>query len=127
MVASMVAYSSVLILDVLGTSRFEANPDMGAIEKSIKAEAEPPQPVLDLIEAYTNLTDRNLVEAIIVMCHKLGMQVVAEGVETLVQRNMLATMGCDLMQGYLFGRPEAAEHLFGTHGRGIPGEASLRA
>jgi diguanylate cyclase (GGDEF)-like protein len=71
--------------------------------------------------------DRNLVEAIIVMCHKLGMQVVAEGVETLVQRNMLATMGCDLMQGYLFGRPEAAEHLFGTHGRGIPGEASLRA
>ena len=34
-----------LIMDVLGTSRFEANPDMGAIESAIKAEAEPPQPV----------------------------------------------------------------------------------
>ncbi len=70
--------------------------------------------------------DRNLVEAIIVMCHKLGMQVIAEGVETLLQRNMLATMGCDFMQGYLFGRPEAAEHLFGVIGRGIPGDSGMR-
>jgi arginine decarboxylase len=59
---AMVAYSSVLVLDVLGTSRFEADPDMASIGASIKAEAEPPQPVLDLLEAYTNLTDRNLLE-----------------------------------------------------------------
>ncbi len=60
---AMVAYSSVLVMDVLGTSRFEAAPDMPAIEKAMKAEAEVPQPVLDLLDAYQNLTDRNLLEA----------------------------------------------------------------
>jgi arginine decarboxylase len=60
---AMVAYSSVLILDVLGTSKFESQPDMPAIEKAMKAETEVPQPVLDLLDAYTNLTDRNLLEA----------------------------------------------------------------
>jgi arginine decarboxylase len=60
---AMVAYSSVLVMDVLGTSKFEAQPDMPAIEKAMKAEAEVPQPVLDLLDAYQNLTDRNLLEA----------------------------------------------------------------
>ncbi|MGH7132726.1 MAG: biosynthetic arginine decarboxylase [Phycisphaerales bacterium] len=59
---AMVAYSSVLVMDVLGTSRFEADPDMPAIEKAMKAETEVPQPVLDLLEAHQNLTDRNLLE-----------------------------------------------------------------
>jgi len=60
---AMVAYSSVLVLDVLGSSRFEENPDLPGIEAALKAEAEVPQPVLDLIDAYKNLTDRNLLEA----------------------------------------------------------------
>ncbi len=60
---AMVAYSSVLVLDVLGSSRFESNPDLPAVEKAIKAETEVPQPVLDLLDAYQNLTDRNLLEA----------------------------------------------------------------
>lgn len=59
---AMVAYSSVLVLDVLGTSRFESNPDVNAIEAAISAEPERPQPVVDLLDAYRNLTDRNLVE-----------------------------------------------------------------
>jgi arginine decarboxylase len=59
---AMVAYSSVLIIDILGTSRFESNPDMQAIEAAIKSEPEPPQPVVDLLETFRNLTDRNLVE-----------------------------------------------------------------
>jgi arginine decarboxylase len=59
---AMVAYSSVLVLDVLGTSRFESNPDLAAIERAIAAEKEPPQPVLDLLEAYRGITDRNLLE-----------------------------------------------------------------
>ena len=75
--------------------------------------------IADLAE---DSSDRNLVDAIIIMCHKLGMQVVAEGVETLVQRKLLEEMGCDYMQGYLFGRPEPASHLFSSVGRGIPGE-----
>jgi arginine decarboxylase len=59
---AMVAYSSVLVLDVLGTSRFDATPDLAKAEATIKAEPEPPQPVLDLLEAIKNLTDRNLLE-----------------------------------------------------------------
>lgn len=75
--------------------------------------------IADLVE---DSNDRNLVEAIIIMCHKLGMQVVAEGVESLVQRNLLQEMECDFMQGYLFGRPEPASHIFSSVGRGMPGE-----
>jgi diguanylate cyclase (GGDEF)-like protein len=46
-----------------------------------------------------------LCEAIIVMAHKLGLKVVAEGVETRQQYDMLRRAGCDYGQGYLFGAP----------------------
>ncbi|MFM9994669.1 MAG: biosynthetic arginine decarboxylase [Phycisphaerales bacterium] len=59
---AMVAYSSALIVDVLGTSRFESAPDIDAIEASMRAESEPPQPVVDLLDAFRNVTDRNLLE-----------------------------------------------------------------
>jgi diguanylate cyclase (GGDEF)-like protein/PAS domain S-box-containing protein len=49
--------------------------------------------------------DLALCEAIIVMAHKLGMKVVAEGVETVTQRNLLSAAGCDYGQGYLFSKP----------------------
>jgi EAL domain-containing protein (putative c-di-GMP-specific phosphodiesterase class I) len=45
------------------------------------------------------------VAAIIRMAGELGMGVVAEGVETVAQRDRLAELGCRLFQGYLFGRP----------------------
>jgi arginine decarboxylase len=60
---AMVAYSSVLVVDVLGTSRFESNPDIDAIERATQAEPEAPQPVLDLLEAHRGITDRNFLEA----------------------------------------------------------------
>jgi len=53
--------------------------------------------------------DRALSEAIIVMAHKLGLKVIAEGVETEEQRKLLANAGCDYAQGYLFSRPVPAE------------------
>ena len=50
-------------------------------------------------------TDLALCKAIIVMAHALGMKVVAEGVETELQRDLLSAAGCDYAQGYLFARP----------------------
>ena len=49
--------------------------------------------------------DMALCEAIISMAHKLGMQVVAEGVETEAQLQLLLGAGCDFAQGYLFSKP----------------------
>lgn len=46
--------------------------------------------------------------SIIQVAHELGFQVVAEGVETERQRDLLRGTGCDFMQGYLFSRPVAA-------------------
>ncbi|MHB1677973.1 MAG: sensor domain-containing protein [Sulfuriferula sp.] len=50
-------------------------------------------------------SDAALVEAIIVMAHKLGLKVVAEGVETEQQHKLLISYGCDYGQGYLYSHP----------------------
>jgi EAL domain-containing protein (putative c-di-GMP-specific phosphodiesterase class I) len=49
--------------------------------------------------------DFALCEAIVVMAHKLGMEVIAEGVETPEQSQLLTEIGCDFAQGYYFARP----------------------
>jgi EAL domain-containing protein (putative c-di-GMP-specific phosphodiesterase class I) len=48
---------------------------------------------------------RPIVEAVISMARHLGMAVVAEGVETTEQQNILEKAGCNGFQGYLFARP----------------------
>jgi diguanylate cyclase (GGDEF)-like protein len=48
---------------------------------------------------------RSLVPAIIGLAHSLKLKVVAEGVETEDQSRLLRLLGCDEMQGYLFGKP----------------------
>ncbi len=53
--------------------------------------------------------DHTLCKAMIVMAHELGMQVIAEGVETEQQRALLAEAGCDHGQGYLFAQPMPAD------------------
>jgi diguanylate cyclase len=55
---------------------------------------------------------RALVDAVIRLAHALGFNVVAEGVETTEQRNMLAELGCNHMQGYLLSRPVPEDQLF---------------
>jgi EAL domain-containing protein (putative c-di-GMP-specific phosphodiesterase class I) len=50
-------------------------------------------------------TDLALSEAIIAMAHKLDMKVIAEGIETAEQRDLLMEAGCDFGQGYLFSKP----------------------
>ena len=51
------------------------------------------------------LTDEVIIQAIIAMANKLGIGVVAEGVETEAQRAFLEQHGCPVCQGYLFGKP----------------------
>jgi EAL domain-containing protein (putative c-di-GMP-specific phosphodiesterase class I) len=46
-----------------------------------------------------------LVGSFCVLSHELGIQVVAEGIETAGEGETLTSLGCDLLQGYLFGRP----------------------
>jgi len=55
--------------------------------------------------------DVAIVQAIVDTSHALGLGVVAEGVETEAQRSLLAAMGCDEGQGYLFSQP-LPEELF---------------
>lgn len=55
----------------------------------------------------TDQTDYAIVDTIISMAKALKLTVVAEGVETEEQFNMLSWLRCDLFQGYLFGRPAA--------------------
>ncbi len=57
----------------------------------------------------TDASDRALTEAIVVMAHKLGLKVIAEGVETVAQRDLLRQIGCDYAQGYLYSRPIPAK------------------
>jgi diguanylate cyclase (GGDEF)-like protein/PAS domain S-box-containing protein len=52
-----------------------------------------------------------LVRAILSLAHGLGLQVVAEGVEREEQAEALASMRCDMMQGYLFAPPAAAQDI----------------
>jgi diguanylate cyclase (GGDEF)-like protein len=52
-----------------------------------------------------------VVDAVIKLAHALGLQVVAEGVETARQRDILLGLQCDELQGYLFARPMAARLL----------------
>lgn len=50
-----------------------------------------------------------LCEAIIVMAHKLGLKVIAEGVETALQRDLLMDIHCDFAQGFFYSPPVPAE------------------
>lgn len=56
-------------------------------------------------------SDQALCEAIIVMAHKLGLEVIAEGVETAAQHDMLFAAGCDFAQGYLYSKPVPPEEF----------------
>jgi EAL domain-containing protein (putative c-di-GMP-specific phosphodiesterase class I) len=56
--------------------------------------------------------DLAIVKSIIGIGRELGLDVIAEGIETLDQRALLYQLGCERGQGYLFGRPVPAEELF---------------
>ncbi|RCW66282.1 EAL domain-containing protein [Pseudorhodoferax soli] len=54
---------------------------------------------------------RAIVQAVIRLAHALGLKVVAEGVDTQAQQQVLTRLQCDELQGYLFARPMPAERV----------------
>ncbi len=67
--------------------------------------------VADMVE---NPQDRIIVESTIQLAHNLGKRVVAEGIEDQQTLAALAKLGCDLAQGYYFGKPMPASHWTGS-------------
>lgn len=59
---------------------------------------------------YDN-SDMTIARTIISMGHSMGLKIVAEGVETIEQKDFLAEEGCDFLQGFLFSKPVPAEEL----------------
>ena len=64
-----------------------------------------------VIDLPTSERARSIAQAIVQMAHSLRLHVVAEGVETEPQRDVLMALGCDEMQGYLFAKPMTATAL----------------
>ncbi len=56
----------------------------------------------------TSTTKQKLVKSLASLCQDMGLQVIAEGIETRAERDMVIELGCDLLQGYLFARPGPA-------------------
>jgi diguanylate cyclase (GGDEF)-like protein len=57
--------------------------------------------------------DRSIVAATVALAHALDLRVVAEGVETQTQLEVLRELGCDMVQGYLFAKPLPADEALG--------------
>lgn len=61
-------------------------------------------------------SDQKIVRAIVSMAADLELSVVTEGVETPEQLELLRQMGCELLQGYFYGRPQPADSWLGEKG-----------
>ena len=59
----------------------------------------------------TDQNDAAICSATVALGHNLGLEIVAEGVETVAQRDFLASLGCDVLQGYLYSRPLPAAEI----------------
>ncbi len=58
-----------------------------------------------------DIDDKAIIESIIIMAKHFNLTVIAEGIETELQKQMLVSMGCSGYQGYLFGRPMEIDEL----------------
>ena len=87
--------------------------DFGTGYSSLSSLHQWPVDVIKIDRSFVSQIDtsthhRVLVEATMLVARSLGMQTVAEGVETAAQAQVLATLQCDKVQGYLFARPLGA-------------------
>ena len=93
--------------------------DFGTAYSSLSQVSCLPMDILKIDKSFidncvTNKRDHMVVRTVIQLGHNLGMKLVAEGVETQAQRQLIQQEGCDMFQGYLFSKPVDAvqfEHL----------------
>ncbi|MBE0450369.1 MAG: EAL domain-containing protein [Clostridia bacterium] len=96
--------------------------DFGTQYSSLNYLSKIPFDTLKIDKSYidqivNNTSERIIVEEIINLSNKLGVQTIAEGVESKEQLGLLTRMGCQFAQGYHLDRPMAVEHLtpYGVH------------
>ncbi|MDH3755883.1 MAG: EAL domain-containing protein, partial [Acidimicrobiia bacterium] len=90
--------------------------DFGTGSSSLTLLQEIPADVVKLDRSFVagvadDAGSRSIVESMVDLAHRLGMEVVAEGIETHDQLEALVAMGCDRLQGYLLSRPVDAEAI----------------
>ncbi len=99
-IASLRATGCRIAIDDLGagyaglSSFIQLEPDVVKLDMSLVHEAD------------KSGVKRRLIRSLTEVCQDLGYCVLAEGVETMQERDLLLDVGCDLLQGYRFGRPE---------------------
>jgi EAL domain-containing protein (putative c-di-GMP-specific phosphodiesterase class I) len=62
-----------------------------------------------IIDLPVDNKDRAIVQTVVTLGHSLGMDVVAEGIETIEQHRILQSVGCDVFQGFLFSKAVPAD------------------
>jgi len=91
--------------------------DFGTGYSSLAYLKDMPMDILKIDKAFIQelITDNvhPLVETIITMGQHMNLIVIAEGVETQEQRNIITGLGCDIFQGYFFARPMSADDFLG--------------
>ena len=64
-----------------------------------------------VVDLESNGTARSIAKAIVDMSKAMGLTVLAEGVETEGQRDILGELGCDIVQGFLYSQPQPAAYI----------------
>ena len=70
--------------------------------------------VAELTSGGSSSGSNAVVRAILALAGSLGMQVIAEGIENHLQRDLLLRLGCEFGQGFLFGHPQPASRWLGA-------------
>ena len=80
-----------------------------------------------VINCHVDRVNAGLCETIVELARRFGLKTVAEGIETPHESHKLQGIGCDIGQGYLFGKPMPKAQLIGIIRRLLMGHSSRRA